>query len=445
MIFKKYNGRKAFGLLTFLLLSGTASVAHSETLEQAVMAALNHHPSVQAAMANRDAYIEERKEQFSGYFPQLSVRTAAGRVYGDNSTSRGLTVDRGAGYSGYGEGSVSLTQMLFDGFEVSNKVDAAQARRNSANYSIVDVREDLALRTVLTYLGILRGRESLAKIDAHLVKIRDFHARLENMVAEGAADETQAVLAKDIEIQLKNTRADVEAQMYSAMAEYQEITGLPVTADLSMPVLDDGLVDAKADEAVLWARKHHPALIAASLSEEAVAREIDVEKAAYYPDVSGELSYLKSDKQDILGGELEDGKALLRMNWDFSTGGGTAARVRKTQYRLKESQARYNDAARQIERDVKQAYNDMERLADQKALLNERRDIHAQLLANYEVQFEGALVSLLQMLQANNSLFSADLGAMNGDYSYLASRYALLASMGRLQNSLNIVSQDRDE
>lgn len=445
MVFKMKRRRKAIGVLTFLLLSGASGAAYAESLQRSVVAALNHHPSVTAAMANRDAYIEEKKEQFSGYFPEISVGAAGGRIYGDNSTTRGLSVTRGAGYSGYGEGSVSLTQMLFDGFEVKSKVDAAQARRNSANYSIVNVREDLALQTVLAYLGILRGGEALGKIDAHLERIKDYRGRLESMVESGAGDETQAVLAKDIQIQLENTRTDVEAQMHTAMAEYQELTGLPVDGGMETPMLPMDVTGSDMDGAVRWARKHHPSLIAASLSEEAISHEIDAEKAAYYPDVTGELSYLKSDKRDLLGGEIDDGKALLRLNWGFSTGGATSARVRKTKYRLKESQAKYSTMVRQVELDVRKAYNDMEKYKEQRDLLDERRNIHAKLVNKYEAQFEGAKVTLLQMLQAHNSLFSADLAAMNGEYSYLASRYALLAKMGRLQTSLDIVSQGRDE
>lgn len=445
MVLKINSRRKALGVLTFLLLSGASGVACAETLQGSVVAALNHHPSVAAAMANRDAYIEEKKEQFSGYFPHINVGAAGGRIYGDNSTTRGLSVTRGAGYSGYGEGSVSLTQMIFDGFEVKSKVDAAQARRNSANYSIIDVREDLALQTVLAYLGVLRGQDSLKKIDAHLERIKDFRQRLENMVAGGAGDETQAVLAQDIQIQLENTRTDVEAQMHAAMAEYQELTGLPVDGDMVVPVLPFSQTEATVDEAVRWARKNHPALIAASLSEEAISHDMDAEKAAYYPDVTGELSYLKSDKKDLLGGEIDDGKALLRLNWGFSTGGATTARVRKTQYRLKESQAKYSTMARQVELDVRNAYNDMEKYKEQSDLLEQRKGIHEKLVDKYDVQFEGAKVTLLQMLQAQNALFSADIAALNGKYSYLASRYALLAKMGRLQKSLDIVSQGRNE
>ena len=143
------------GLLT-LCVCVAATGARAETLGKAVEAALNHHPSVVAARANRDAYGEEQDESYAGYFPTLSASLQAGRMYGDNSTSRGLNTTRGVGYSWLGDGTVAVSQMLFDGFETSRRVDASGARIDSAMQNIIDVREELALKTVLAYLdGIL--------------------------------------------------------------------------------------------------------------------------------------------------------------------------------------------------------------------------------------------------------------------------------------------------
>ena len=148
--------RKAIGVLTFLLLSGASGFACAETLQRSVVAALNHHPSVTAAMANRDAYIEEKKEQFSGYFPAISVGAAGGRIYGDNSTTRGLSVTRGAGYSGYGEGSISLTQMLFDGFEVKGE-NLLGGEEGKGFKQLMETFESARIQTAARAIGVAQS------------------------------------------------------------------------------------------------------------------------------------------------------------------------------------------------------------------------------------------------------------------------------------------------
>jgi len=52
----------------------------------------------------------------------------------------------------------------------------------------------------------------------------------------------------------------------------------------------------------------------------------------------------------------------------------------------------------------------------------------------YKIQFEGARVRLLQLMQAENQLFSAQLESIAANYRTLFAKYNILASMGQLQN-----------
>ncbi len=429
-------------ILSLSLLSGSAG---AETLGRAVESALNYHPSVEAAKANREAYEAERKEQWADYFPTVNIRGTGGRAFGSNSTSRGLQVTKDSAYSYLWEGSVTLTQPIFDGFETANRVDAAAFRRGSANYQIVDVREDLALSTALAYLDVLRSQEALARISAHEKKLADYQGRIQYMVDEGAADESMIVQARDIKAQLDNTRAGVEGQLRTANAKYAELTGYVATEVFERPVPRLDLIPVEVDEAVEFAMSHHPALKAAEMSEHALESEAEAEKQGYFPDINGELSYLERDQREEIGGEVEDAKAVLRLNWDISVAGGQVARVRKSRHRASESRAQRQQQERQIERDIRIAYADAETARNQLDILRERREINDDLFKNYEAQFEGARINLLQLLQADNSRFNTSLSLMNAEYRLLAGQYAILAGMGRLQEALNVVSAEVHE
>ncbi len=432
------------GLLTVALCALTVP-AHAELLGQAVESALNHHPSVEAAIANRDAFTAERKEQWADHFPSLNVRGTGGRVYGDNSTSRGLTVTRGAAYSYLWEGSVTVTQPIFDGFETFNRVDAAEMRTESATYEIVDVRENLALRTVLAYLDVLRGRETLAKIKAHSDKLADYQGRIQKMVDEGAADKSMIVQAQDIKAQLDNTMTDIEGQLKTANADYLELTGHLPEDPMETPEFHADMMPPEADAGVTDALGSHLSLKAVASTTQALAYDAAAEKQFYYPDVSGELSYLERDQVDEIGGEAVDAKAVVRLNWDLSVAGGQAARVKKSLYREHESKAKQAETQRQVEHDVRVAYNDLTTSQDRVKIQQDRVKINEDLFANYNAQFEAARVNLLQLLQSDNALFNASLALLNGEYKLLASQFAVLASMGKLQESLNVVSAANNE
>lgn len=422
-----------------LALSLAPSMVRAEPLATAVAEALNNHPSVAAALANRDALKEERREYVSGYFPELNISAGSGRMYGDNSTSRGLSVTRGAGYSWVHEASVSLNQMIFDGFETSNRVDAATARKDSANLQVRDLREELALRTVAVYLDVLRNQEILAKVRAQTAKLDDYISRIDVMVKEGVVDESMVAQARDVKAQLASTEATIEGTLAIALADYREVIGRDPAGTLEMPVEKTALIDPDVDSAVQTALKTHPALKAALLADEAFEHDADAEIGVLYPDVSGELSSTKRDQRDLIGGESMDSRAMIRANWTLQTGGEQFARVRKTKERQSESQARRMERERQIERAVRAAYADMKSSKNQVDVLTDRVRLSRDLLRTQNTQFEGARITLLQLMQTDNALFNSEMSLLNGEYRQRASQYAALAGMGRLQEALSIV------
>ncbi len=445
MSYYRFASAVKTGFLALGLWCVALSPAQAEPLAKAVEAALNNHPAVEAAIANRNALAQEAREQWADHFPTLNIRGAGGRVFGDNSTSRGLQVTRDSTYSYLWEGSVTLTQPLFDGFETFNRVDAAQFRRESANFTIMDVREELALRTVLAYLDVLRSRESLARLSGHGKTVEDYQNRIQAMVDEGAADESMIVQARDIRAQLDNTIADIEGQLKAANATYMELVGAMPGDPMELPVPPVDMIPAGVQEAVDYASRHHPALRAAARTEEALSYDVEAEKQAYFPDVNGEVSYLKRDQREEIGGEVIDAKAVVRLNWDISVAGGQISRVRKSQYRRFESKAQRAETERQIVRDVRIAYSDLATAQRQLAVLRDRMEINNDLFETYEAQFEGARINLLQLLQADNARFNTALSLMNGEFRMLASQYSVLASMGQLQNGLNIVAARTDQ
>ena len=412
----------------------------AEPLSDAVLQALNHHPSVEAAIANRDALQQERREYVSGYFPEIDMNAGTGRMYGDNSTSRGLSVTRGAGYSWVHEASISMNQMIFDGFETMNRVDAATARRESADFQIMDTRETLALRTVAIYLDVLRNQDILTRVRAHEAKLNDYIKRIETLVSEGVVDEAMAAQARDVKAQLASTEVTIEGALATALADYRESVGHDPQGALARPADKSGALESDVEVAVQTALKTHPALQAASLQAQAYEEDADAETGVLFPDLNAEVSYTKRDQRDLLGGEFLDTRGMLRMNWALQTGGEQFARMKKAKYRQSEALANRQAQERQIERAIRAAYADMKSSKQQVEVLNDRVRLSKDLLRTQNTQFEGARITLLQLMQTDNALFNSEMSLLNGDYRHLASQYAALAGMGRLQQALNITA-----
>lgn len=440
----KYMYARKFSLMlsacaVALVLGFAPLPVQAESLTDAVLQALNHHPSVEAAIANRDALGQERREYVSDYYPQIDLSAGSGRMYGDNSTSRGLSVSRGAGYSWVHEATISMHQMIFDGLETPNRVDAASARQEAAQFQIIDARETLALQTVAAYLDVMRNQDILARIRVQQSKLDAYIKRIETLVSEGIVDESMAAQARDVRAQLASTAATVEGTLATALTDYREMVGAPPQGTLIKPADKTDLLDSDVDKAVAAAMASHPALKAAAQAVLAYKEDAAAEKGVLFPDLGAELSYTKRDQRDLLGGELLDARGMLRVNWALQTGGEQFARIKKAKYRESEATAKAHAQERQVERAIRAAYADMESGKHQVDVLQERLRLSRDLLRTQNIQFEGARITLLQLMQTDNALFNSEMALLNGEYRQLASQYAALAGTGRLQEALSIV------
>ena len=195
---------------------------------------------------------------------------------------------------------------------------------------------------------------------------------------------------------------------------------------------------ATLEEAIELARKQHPLVQGAAYTSQSAAYDVEAEKAPLMPEVEGELSYMKEEKRDLIGGEIEDGRAVINMNWAFETGGGQIARIKRKKFAHAEALSRVREAEKQVELGVRLAWSEYQTAQEQIANQELRQELNAKLFDTYEIQFEGGKISLLQLMQGDNQLFTTCLEKINGKYRLLIAEYALLSSMGRLQEALNL-------
>lgn len=418
--------------LCLSLIFSDARAVSAQSLRDAVTYAIDNHPAIEGAKAAQEAAQYGRRAERSHYYPELSVGLSAGRVYQDNSTSRGLTVSRGAAYSGYGEGNLAVRQMLFDGLKTKSRVDAAQARVQSQHYSMLDTQGEVAARVVRSYIDVISLRRALFLLSEQSEALVDYQDRINSMVERGVADDAELQQARDVSMVVDSVKTEYEGRLLSAEAVYYEAVGKAPPVDMVLPSSVSELVEQDLDEIVALAKAKHPVIKAAKMRSEAAGLDKDAELGKLYPDLAGELSYNKVDKMDVIGGESEDARAILKMNWNFSTGGREMAAVSQKKSEYQEAMYKAQEMERQIERDIKEAYARYLTFWRKAELSMGRVELNEKLFDTYKSQFEASRISLLSLMQAQSQLFRAKLEHSDNSFNLLAAQYSALAARGDL-------------
>ncbi len=426
--------------LAILALGVLSSNVQAESVNGAVAAALSNHPGLEAAQARIDASEQAESEQFSGYFPDVNIGAKAGRIFGDNSTTRGLVVTRGEAYSGYGEASISLKQPLLGTWQTAQQVEAARARKLSAGQSFMDVQEKLALITAKTYVELIRHSEIINYFQKRLRGMSDLVSRIESAVKEGGVEETDLQRARDLLFVTKKIMAMSEASFQAAREQYRESVGAEPKGELVKPSVAIDSAPIEVVDAVAYALNNNPAYIAAQFNADASQSELRAEKWALAPDLDGELSYLRSDQDDAIGGETIDARAILRLNWDFSTGGAQLARIKKKRFEHKEARATAADYKKQLEKFVRISYANYGVQLDLLEYEKQRDALSKKIYKSSKIQFDGARISLLDLLRAYDERSKVNYDKINAKYAVIGAQYDLLASIGLLRASMGLAS-----
>jgi adhesin transport system outer membrane protein len=423
------------GMVLFEILS-FSSIARAETLVQAVQAALAQNPTLEQVIATQKMAREDLKIEKSSYYPTVNVNTAIGRVYGDNATSRGLSVERGDGYSNLWEGSLAVNQMIFDSLKTPRMVDAAKARMNASDEALRDARESLVLQLSLSYLNIMRIRESLNILKSHVGILSDYEGKIEGMVKNGLADDSELQQARTLRIDLKNLIAEYEGQERTTGAEFFTLSGHLPEKEMIKPIRMDKHFPKLIEDALQFSLITHPQVKMVNKELEASKMMSKAQESALYPTLSGELSTYNKDVKDIIGGEVQDNRALIRLNWAMSAGGAEFARIKKAEEEGNRVEAKKKELLRRLETTIRMAYSDLDLANDKESLAVEGLTANQKLLNAYKAQFEGGKVRILQLLQGENEVLGAKLENLNAQYRTLAAQFTVLGSLAQIQNAL---------
>jgi adhesin transport system outer membrane protein len=123
-----------------------------EVLEQT----LATNPNIQSTAYNVTAAEALRRQAASGYLPSVDLFLARGLERSDNTTTRAAE-DVNRQFDRF-ERSLTINQMLYDGFATANFVRQQEAVLQATVSRLISTQENTALGAAQAYLEVLKRR-----------------------------------------------------------------------------------------------------------------------------------------------------------------------------------------------------------------------------------------------------------------------------------------------
>ena len=428
----------------FSLLFFFHARAEDKDLFELYLEALQNDPVLSSERYQNEAVKELINQGRSLFLPSISAlanfddRNQARKFLNTDSslnTSSSLyTRGNKADYDAYGY-SVVIRQPLFNYSAYSTyKQILAQTSLSDKKFHLV--QQDLMMRISELYFDALLAKDKVELIQSQRLAIQEQLKEAETKFNAGLISITDINEAKTkndlMEVDLLNAVKDLKIKK----REIQSITGnLPGRLKPLMSSIAFEKMDNLAEEWIDIALQNSTAILIKEAEVEIAKKEIDVRKGEHYPTIDALASRRRAcDKGGYAFGLRNYSDTIgVEVNIPIFSGGLTSSKVREAQL-LKDKTVQESEAIRrQVELQVREAYLNLQtNLSEIEAYQQALKSSELQLKST-EIGFREGLRNSVEVLNAQQMLFSAK-------YDLLASRYNYLRNLLNLKHTVGTLS-----
>lgn len=417
-------------IAAMFLLAPVVAGADEANIKAVVQEALLSNPEVLSRWRAYESSVNERDAAKGGYKPRGDLTLGAGIERRDDPILK----------KNYGRtsGSISLTQMLYDGFATRSEIGRLDHASMVRLFEVQDASEAVARDAALAYVDVLRYRKLVALSEDNYVQHRAIFKQIESKVKASAGRQVDLEQASGrLALAETNLLTDT-ANLHDVSARFQRLAGYAPPEVMSAELgLADGL-PADSSEVVQQAEQRNPQIKAAIENIHAANFALVGRDAPFRPRVDFRLrDDFGENINGVIGGHnTAVGEFLLTYN--FYNGGSDVARQK--QFLSDRDQARElrDKACRDVRQTVVIAYNDTRKIREQLAFLDQHQTATEKARDAYRKQFDIGQRTLLDLLDTENELFDARRAFVAAQHDLNNAVIRTQAGMGSLLAALGV-------
>lgn len=427
-------------LLPSLLVSaawfGMAGPAGAGGIVDSVRAALETNPEIGVVKHDRRAVDQELRQARARLLPSIDVRGAFGPEWSHNANTRSRDGDDSTTLL-RSEAELSISQLLFDGFETPGEIARQRARVDSAARRVAEASEFVALDAVEAHLEVMRAQRIVELNEDNVRAHENLLGKVRRLEREGRGDIADVRQAEARLAEARNSLAIAQGRLADARATYIRVVG-ERPSDLRARGVPESDLPADADAAATAASTGNPSVLIAAADVDVAAAELTKARAGFYPRIDLELGATAGNNIDGSTADTADASALVVLRYNLFRGGADIAREREAFHRINEARASLARARRQAEEEARLSFNALETARARVEALRAKAEAQRRTRDAYAAQFDIGQRSLLDLLDAENELFLARVALTTAEFVEMFAGYRVLAVTGQLLDRLDL-------
>jgi outer membrane protein len=400
--------------------------ARAETIFGAMAKAYANNPDLNAARASLRAIDENVSIAKAGMRPHVAATATHSMVdvngrpgnlakYDYNNDSLGLTV----------------TQQIFDGFQTSNRVKAAESGVYEGQETLRSREMSILYSAVQAYANIARDQQLVSIRKQNLTFLNEqlnaANARLK--VGEGTSTDVSLAQAELAASQASLVAAI--AQLKQSETVYLQIVG-EAPAGIKQPAAVTKGLPGDVNKAVEIGWAQHPSVLAAQHSVDAAGYNVKTAEGALLPGVVLQGSVSRNINDFSSSDTATTSSVTAKITIPLYQGGAEFGQIRQAKEKLGEQRIMVDSARLNVQVTITSAYAQME--AAKATIAANKQQLQAANLGLKGIIEERNVgqATTLDVLNAQQNVLNARESIAQSERNLVVASYSVLAAMGRL-------------
>jgi len=431
--------------LTALALATLCCVAHAQStnlsgMAAAVQKAIDTNPEVTARLNALRAADNEVDVARGAYYPTLDLSAGVGRNKDNISSRSPETIS-------FTRNGLALTanQVLWDGRLTAREVERLGHARTLRYFEFLAATEDIALEAARAYIDVLRFRK--------LVQLAEDNYTQHKYVFDQLQTKFKAGVGRGVDTEQANARLALAesnltteiANLHDVSSRFLRLVGEAPAAKLPASPNLEASIKADNAELIAQALARNANISAAVENYRAAQAEASSKESAFQPRVEARLRSGVGKNFDGLLNRTNATSAEILLNWNLFKGGSDTARVKQFADLINQAADQRDKACRDVRQTAAIAQNDIGRARMQLAALDRNVLAIEKARDAYRQQFDIGQRSLLDLLNAENELYTAKRAYANADADHQLAHARTQAARNTLVSNLGLSRTNDDQ
>lgn len=413
-----------------------AEEAKLGTLKDAAQRAVLTNPEVLSRWHAFKAADGEHDAAVGGFFPRLDFTTGKGKEHRDDPTLQRDYTRKSS--------TLTLTQMLYDGFATRNEVKRLDHARMTRLFELLDTSETAAMDAARAYFDVLRYRKLLSLAEENYVRHKSVFEQIQKKVQVGVGRRVDLEQAAGRLALAEANLLTETSNLHDVTARFQRIVGVSPARDLEEPGLLQAGLPRDPNSAQAAALQRNPALRAAVENLRAADSAHAGRMAPYQPRLDFRLRNDRGTTLNGIDGNTNNKTAEVVLTWNLFNSFSDVNRSRQYAEQLNVAKDLRDKTCRDVRQTLAIAYNDTRKLTEQLGYLDQHQLSIEKARDAYRKQFDIGQRTLLDLLDTENELFQAKRAYTNAEYDLSISYVRAHAGMGSLVEAMGLARVDSE-